>query len=91
MTTEEKKQAAGLQTRLASIDAEMLRVAPGLKGLEAEVEAIQKQILDIGGPKLKRAQAKVDAISLELDNLNATVSKTEVEVTTAKKTLESIC
>jgi structural maintenance of chromosome 4 len=85
MTPDEKKQVSALQKRLDSIEAEMQRVAPGLKGLEAEVGDIQKQILDIGGPKLKRAQAKLDAISLELDNLNASVSKTEVEVLTAKK------
>merc|ERR1711871_1345186 len=49
------------------------------------VESIQKAILDVGGPKLKRAQAKVDGLGVELDNSNTALSKSEAEASNLKK------
>ena len=85
MTAEEKKEVKLLDSRLSSLDVDIERVAPGLKGLEAEVESIQKAILDIGGPKLKRAQAKVDGLGAELDSSNSAMSKSEAEASNMKK------
>lgn len=85
MTSEEKKEVKSHESRISSLDADMERVAPGLKDLEAEVESIQKAIIDVGGPKLKRAQAKVDGLGVELDNNNAALSKSEAEASNMKK------
>ena len=81
LSVEERREAEKLEESLASIDANIKKVAPNLKSLENEVTTIQKEIMDVGGPKLKRAQAKVDAVTAELTDLMSTLSTKQVEGT----------
>jgi hypothetical protein len=50
-----------------------------------QAQNLQTQILEVGGPKLKRAQAKVDAIANALDTLMQSLSTAEVGEGNAKK------
>ena len=70
---------------MRQIDAEIKRNSPQLSSLQDEVGSLQKQILDVGGPKLKRAQAKVDSISAELTALGESLTNKKVALGTAKK------
>ena len=84
-TAEETAEAASLATQLAALDAEMERKSPALKMLEAEVTRQQKAILEVGGAKLKAAQAKVDAATRELEGMQMLCSAKEVEQAAAVK------
>ncbi len=53
--------------------------------MQAQVKDLQKQILDVGGPKLKRAQSKVDAVINTIDTLMQALSSAEVSESSAKK------
>jgi chromosome segregation ATPase len=85
-TAEETTEAASLARQLAALDAEMERKSPALKTLEAEVTRRQKEILEVGGPKLKAAQARVDAVTKELEGMQTLCSAKEVELAAAVKT-----
>lgn len=45
--------------------------------------------MDIGGNKLKAVQAKVDAISNNIDQVTGQITKTTVGVTTSKRFVSS--
>ena len=49
------------------------------------MEAIKRQIKAEGGPKLARAQAKVDSLVAQLQILNKTTSTKEVDEKTHRK------
>jgi chromosome segregation ATPase len=49
------------------------------------VAALQRKILDVGGPKLSRAQAKVDILSKQFDTQSAALSTKEVEEANLRK------
>jgi len=85
LSADEQREKQSLESHLASIESNIKRTAPNLKTLESEVDGIQKQILDVGGPKLKRAQFKVDSVNSELNDLTTTLSTKQVEVTNTKK------
>ena len=46
--------------------------------LRSQVAQLQRKIIEVGGSKLSRAQAKVDILSKQFDSLNATFSTKEV-------------
>lgn len=58
--------------------------------LKRSVEAIKRQIKAEGGPKLARAQAKVDSLVAQLQILNKTTSTKEVEEKTHRKQVRTL-
>jgi chromosome segregation ATPase len=60
-------------------------MSPNRKQLQAKVKEIQQRILDVGGPGLKRAQAKVDSVSSEFAGCQSTLSAKEVALATSIK------
>ena len=85
LTTAERAELAALQTRIESIDQEMQRVSPQLGQCKAAVASLQRRIMDVGGPRLSRAQAKVDILTKQFDTLSASLSGKEVEEVTNRK------
>jgi hypothetical protein len=63
----------------------MTVASPDLAMLQQQAKALQAQIMEIGGPKLKRAQAKVDACVETLDTLTKALSSAEVGETSSRK------
>jgi len=76
----EASQVADLQGKLAQLDAQMEVTSPNLSSLKAEVAALQKSIIDVGGPKLKRTQLRISEQSTEIEALNTKLNAKEVEV-----------
>jgi len=88
LTNSEKDELASLSSRLNSIEKEIQKVSPNFHSLKTNVTLIQQRILDVGGPKLARAQATVEALTTKFDNLSSTLSKLVVEETNYRKQAE---
>lgn len=85
LTEAEKAELQQLEVRMAAVDREIESSSPQLGTLRSAVAALQRKILDVGGPKLSRAQAKVDILSKQFDSLSATLSTKEVEEANMRK------
>ena len=75
---------------MSAVDTEINRSAPTLGSLRAAVATLQRKILDVGGPKVSRAQAKVDILSKQYDSLNAVLSTKEVEESNLRKQVYTV-
>ena len=56
MSATEIKEEKEFEMKLLELEKSIDEKAPALKSLQAEVDSLQKQIGEIGGPKLKNAQ-----------------------------------
>lgn len=81
----EKTEVAKLESKIKSLDAQISKSSPNLASLEEEVASLQKQILDVGGPKLKRTQLRVSEYSEQLEQLRSQLSSKEVEFNNGRK------
>jgi structural maintenance of chromosome 4 len=79
LTPEEHREIADLEKQFERLDAEMNRAAPDLRSHKLEVSNIQQQIRDVGGPRLGKAQARLDLLSTQFDKLTKDLSSYEVE------------
>jgi len=70
---------------LASVDAKIQATSPNFNMLKNEVTLLQRKIHDVGGPKLAKAQAKIDIIANQLEQLSSALSTKTVEESTARK------
>ena len=85
LTPEEEQNLKEMTDRLKNVDTEIERLAPNRQSLKKEAESIQKAILDVGGPKLKRAQSKVDEITNQLEGVQKSLTAKEVALSTSRK------
>jgi structural maintenance of chromosome 4 len=81
----ERRQISELQSRLDSIEAEMVRVSPQLGQCKSAVASIQRKIMDVGGPKLSKAQAKLDILTKQFDTLSSQVNGKEIDEANNRK------
>ena len=88
LTKAEKDELASLSLRLSSIEKEIQKVSPNFNSLKTNVALIQQRILDVGGPKLARAQATVEALTTKFDTLSSKLSTLVVEETNYRKQAE---
>lgn len=88
LTKAEKDELSSLSSRLNTIEKEIQKVSPNFNSLKTNVALIQQRILDVGGPKLARTQATVDALTAKFDALSSALSKLVVEETNSRKQAE---
>eukprot|EP01035_Chromulina_nebulosa_P018767 gene18767-24534_t len=81
----ELNEMKSLENQIESIDNQMNQVSPNIQGLRQAVSNIQRQILDVGGPTLARAQATVDLINTQIDKLRSNIATIDVEISNHKK------
>lgn len=85
MTREEITEKKSLERKLAEVIRRIEQMSPNRTQLQAKVKEIQHQILEVGGPGLKRAQAKVDSTSSEFAACQGSLSAKEVALSNAIK------
>ena len=85
LSAAEKKELAALQQKLLGIEESIQAASPNMGPLRSEVSMLQRKILDVGGPKLAKAQSKVDALAAQYDNLSSQLSTREVEESSNRK------
>jgi structural maintenance of chromosome 4 len=88
LTAEEQAEVTAQEARIKDIDAQIERASPQLGQHRAAVATLQRKILDVGGPKLSRAQAKLEILSKQFDEHNKTLTTKEVEESNCRKQAE---
>lgn len=85
LSAEEKQSKLQAEAQLADVLRRMEESSPDRANLQDRVRSLQQQILDVGGPKLKRAQSKVDSANSEYDASRSSLSAAEVSVSSLAK------
>ena len=85
LTAAEHQRKEELSQSLQEIEQRMLSAAPDLLVLRENVKSLQDQIFNVGGPRLKRAQLKLDETVTKLDQLSSEISRYEIESKNAEK------
>ncbi|KAH9032484.1 SMCs flexible hinge [Lactarius pseudohatsudake] len=86
------KPNAGALSRIASLEREIATARNELDGLrspsstiEEAIEALEREILDIGGSRLLAQKSKVDGLKLHIDVANEELTKAEVAMAKAER------
>ena len=85
LTVAENQRKDELTRHIQEIDQRMQSTAPDLLVLRTNVKNLQDQIFNVGGPRLKRAQLKLDETVSKLDQLSGEISRFEVELKNVEK------
>ena len=85
LTDLETKKKEDLRRDLNEIERNMELAAPDLLLLRDSAKNVQEQIFNVGGPRLKRAQLKLDETIAKVDNLSSEISRCEIEIKNAEK------
>jgi structural maintenance of chromosome 4 len=85
LTREEISEKKSLERKLVEVCRRIDEMSPNRSQLQGKVKEIQQRILDVGGPGLKRAQAKVDSVSSEYAACQGSLSAKEVAMSSAAK------
>lgn len=87
-TAKEQSELTAHEQRLEELETVISRVAPDLRAIQQEVASLQRQILSFGGPKLAKAQARVDSIVSQIEMVSSSLSTKEVEESNQRKQAE---
>lgn len=85
LSVAEAAELKSLNSKLVGIEAQIVQSSPNLTPLKTEVASLQRRILDVGGPKLARAQDKVNALASQFEALSSQLSTREVEESNSRK------
>ncbi|KAJ3188810.1 hypothetical protein HDU85_004524 [Gaertneriomyces sp. JEL0708] len=89
-STEDLDRVAELAEVMKKANREIEKLKQGMSGMEAEIEALQNKILEVGGVRLRSQQAKVDGINEQIEFTNTKITKLQVERTTRDKSLTKL-
>ncbi|KAI0830883.1 RecF/RecN/SMC protein [Trametes gibbosa] len=76
---------ATLDRDIASATAELEKLQGKANAIEAEIKALEKKILEIGGARLLSQKSKVDGLRLHINLANDEITKAEVAKAKAEK------
>lgn len=88
LSTEERADVSRNEQRLQDIEAQIGKVSPNFRSMQAEVASLQRQILSVGGPKLTKVQSKIDSLTAQLDTFSSSLSTKAVEEANNRKQAE---
>jgi structural maintenance of chromosome 4 len=88
MSKEDEARLKTLQGQLQGFQKELKTANANAADLEKEVAALQKQMKDFGGPRLKRQRVVVEKLSNKVDEATTAVSKAKVESKSCTKNAE---
>ncbi len=71
-------------------EAELASLQQNADKINAEIQALEKKILDIGGSKLLAQKSKVDGIKVYINIATEEITKCEVNIATAEKDLKRL-
>ncbi|XP_070539333.1 structural maintenance of chromosomes protein 4-like [Ptychodera flava] len=84
----DKKKLAEMEKSLELKKKDYDKVAQAAAKIEAEVQKLHKQIMDIGGSKLNSQQAKVDGVTTEIDKCTGAITKANVAIKSADRNIK---
>jgi structural maintenance of chromosome 4 len=88
LSAEEQREVTHNQQRLEEIEMQISKVSPNFRTMQAEVASLQRQILNVGGPKLTKVQQKIDSLTAQLENFSSNLSTKSVEEANSRKQAE---
>ncbi|OQS04276.1 structural maintenance of chromosomes protein 4 [Thraustotheca clavata] len=88
LSPQEAKKVKNLEKSCAEKEAEYDSHKDEVNAMEAEVQAMKKAILNLGGEKLKKQIKKVKKLASDIDTKTEHLTKLRVDLKTGKKTLE---
>ncbi|EDO40646.1 predicted protein [Nematostella vectensis] len=87
-TTPDEKRVKELETVVAKHEKEWKKAAAAASKIEAEVQSLHRQIMDIGGAKLKGQQSRLDAATKACDEVQGQITKASVGIKTANRNIQ---
>jgi structural maintenance of chromosome 4 len=88
LSDEEKARVAQLQSELAECKSALATSKRNAAQLEAEIAALQQQILDSGGAELRLQKGKVEKLANQVDECAQAVTQAQVDMAASKKGIE---
>lgn len=85
LSAEEQAEIVRNQQRLEEIEAQIGKVSPNFRTMQAEVASLQRQILSVGGPKLTKVQQKIDSLTAQIEQFSSNLSTKAVEEANSRK------
>ncbi|CAB4004811.1 structural maintenance of chromosomes 4-like [Paramuricea clavata] len=86
-TVPDKNHLKQLEQKVKELEKEWQKVSSVSAKVEAEVQSLHKQIMDIGGSKLKAQQAKVDIFNKGIDEITREITKTNVALKSSARNI----
>nr|XP_006820054.1 PREDICTED: structural maintenance of chromosomes protein 4-like [Saccoglossus kowalevskii] len=84
----DKNKLSELEKTYTSNKKDYDKIASSASKIEAEVQKLHKEIMDVGGLKLNRQQAKVDAVVMEVDKCTGEITKANVGIKNAERNIK---
>ncbi|KIW89533.1 uncharacterized protein Z519_09689 [Cladophialophora bantiana CBS 173.52] len=84
-TSVDDSQMIRLQTHIELTNKELAKLRSETASVEAEIQALQDQIMEVGGIQLRTHKARVDGLKERIDMLNDDISNAEVAKTKNEK------
>lgn len=84
----DEKQLKSLQEKVDEYKKVYEKEETAASKIKKVVDQLHKQIMDIGGNKLKAVQSRVDAISNNIDQVVGQITKTKVGIKTSQRNLK---
>ncbi|KIY03289.1 uncharacterized protein Z520_01756 [Fonsecaea multimorphosa CBS 102226] len=84
-TSVDDSQIIRLQTHIESTSRELEQLHSETASVEAEIQALQDRIMEVGGIQLRTQKARVDGLKERIDMLNDDISSAEVAKTKNEK------
>lgn len=85
MSAADKSRISALDSTIETVTGELEEIRDRAKGIEGEIKALEKKILDIGGARLLTQKSKVDGLKLHINLANDEITKAEVAKAKAEK------
>lgn len=84
----DEKELKQLEKKVGEYKKEYDKIGGAAAKVEAEVQRLHKEIMEIGGSKMKAAQHRVDAISKQIDEVTGMITKCQVAIKTANRNMK---
>ncbi|KAL7557450.1 hypothetical protein ACA910_009266 [Epithemia clementina (nom. ined.)] len=91
MSDEDKEKVKELTENVVKCKQELKSCIEQAAEQEADVERLQKAILDAGGSRLKKQQTKCDKILQEIKDAEKSLSSSKVAISSSEKAIKKAC
>lgn len=87
---EDAAALTAVAARLVDLQRRHTSLTPDVAAVEVQVAALQRQILEVGGEKVRRAKARCDRASEGVEEVVRTLTKGRADLKAAEKTVERV-
>ena len=85
---EDSKRMKALIAQIEQLQKPMQAAVKAASQIEGKIQSLQQRIMEEGGLPLKVQQSKLDGIISRIDDINKSITRYQVQLKTAQKTIE---